>query len=354
MQPWIRPACRDYYMQRLLHCFNRQVMYNEVAPMTKPKEWRGVRPRVVACLRLGLMAFLLFPLVSSLTAQPISTNRVLELDGTGGYVELPPNVFNDLDEATVEAWVRWDDFSGTGKRLFNYGDALRDMSLFSGYDSTTLRFVVADPSGKREDLHLVLAEGFLRPQQWCHVAGVSGKGGMKLYLDGALVGTNAYTGSFSAFTNGTRNYLGQTVTTNDPPANFKGALDEVRVWRVARTAEQIQQTMLQRLTGREEGLAALWNFDDVADGVVKDSGPGAHHGKLIGSAKAVAGDTPASHAPTRVSKVLELDGKDSYVQLPDNIFHSFTEGTVRGVGELGLFSGRRIFPKVVQFRRAVS
>jgi hypothetical protein len=74
---------------------------------------------------------------------------------------------------------------------------------------------------------------------------------MKLYLDGVLVGTNAYTGSFSAFTNGTRNYLGERVTTNDPPSNFKGAMDEVRVWRVARSAEQIRQTMLQRLTGRE-------------------------------------------------------------------------------------------------------
>ncbi len=257
-------------------------------------------------------------------------NRVLELDGTGGYVELPPNIFNDLDEATVEAWVRWDDFSGTGKRLFNYGDAARDMSLYSGYGWTRLTFVVATPTGSISDLRTVNADGFLRPQHWVHVAGVSGKGGMKLYLDGALVGTNAYTGSFSAFKNGTRNYLGERVTTNAPPSNFKGAMDEVRVWRVARSAEQIRQTMLQRLTGREEGLAALWTFDDVADGVVKDSGPGGHHGKLIGSARAVVGDTPASRAPTRVSKVLELDGKDSFVELPSGAFTNLDEVTVEG------------------------
>jgi signal transduction histidine kinase/ligand-binding sensor domain-containing protein/DNA-binding response OmpR family regulator len=143
---------------------------------------------------------------------------------------------------------------------------------------------------------------------------------MKFYLDGALLGSNAYTGSFSAFKNGTRNYLGERVTTNDPPTNFKGAIDEVRVWRVARSAEQIRQAMFQRLTGREEGLAALWNFDDVANGVVKDSGPGAHHGKLIGSAKAVGGDTPASLAPARVSKVLDLDGTNSFVELPAKLF----------------------------------
>jgi hypothetical protein len=101
--------------------------------MTKRKERRGVRPRVVACLRLGLMAFLLFPLVSSLTAQPTATNRVLELDGTGGYVELPPNIFNDLDEATVELWARLDDLRGREQRFFNYGDALNDLSLMTGY-----------------------------------------------------------------------------------------------------------------------------------------------------------------------------------------------------------------------------
>ena len=71
-------------------------------------------------------------------------------------------------------------------------------------------------------------------------------------------------------------------------------MDEVRVWRVARSDEQIRQAMLQRLTGKEEGLAALWNFDDVANGVVKDSGPGAHHGKLMGQAKVVEATLPSA------------------------------------------------------------
>jgi len=203
-----------------------------------------------------------------LDAQPFSSNRVLELDGTGGYVELPPNIFNDLDEATVEAWVRWDDFNGEGKRLFNYGDALHDMSLLSQYNSTELRFVVADPSGKLADLHWIMVGDILRPRQWCHVAGVSGKGGMKLYLNGVLVGTNAYTGSFSALKNGTRNYLGDRVTTNDPPVMFKGAMDEFRVWSRARSETEIKADMFKRLTGTEPGLAGLWNFDQVENGVV--------------------------------------------------------------------------------------
>jgi ligand-binding sensor domain-containing protein/signal transduction histidine kinase len=266
----------------------------------------------------------------SAAAQPSpapAANRVLEMDGTGGYVELPPNIFNDLEDATVEAWVRWDDFSGEYKRLFNYGDARRDFSITSRDASPSLWFVVGDD---QRELHEVVVPNLLRTQQWCHVAAVSGKGGMKLYLNGALAGTNEYTGSFAGLNSGDRFYLGQRVTTNDPPTNFKGAMDEVRVWKVARTGAQIRETMFRRLTGKEPGLSALWNFENVENGVVKDAGPGAHHGKLIGNAKVLAEDTPASLAPARVSNVLQLDGRDSFVELPANAFTNLDEVTVEG------------------------
>ena len=232
---------------------------------------------------------------STLNSQPASTtNYVLVLDGTNSFVELPPNIFNDLTEATVEAWVRWDDFGGGFNRVFNYGDALRDMTIAS-WSTTTLGFGVAGPTGTLEDLHPLRVDGLLRPRQWCHVAAVSGKGGMRLYFNGTLVGTNAYTGSFSAFKNGTRNYLGKGVTTNDPPANLKGAMDEVRVWKVARTAEQIRESLGRRLTGSEEGLVGLWNFDDQAN-AGRDASPGAHHGKLMGRARVVEADLPRPEA----------------------------------------------------------
>ena len=58
-----------------------------------------------------------------LCAQQVFTNRVLEVDGTGGYVELPPNIFNDLTEATVEMWVKWRSFpTNDPSRVFSYGE----------------------------------------------------------------------------------------------------------------------------------------------------------------------------------------------------------------------------------------
>jgi len=296
-----------------------------------------VKPRLASYA--GLLAGVgLFARLSTVQAQPATAaNHVLELDGTGGYVELPPNIFNDLTEATVEAWVRWDDFSGAFKRVFNYGDTLRDLSITSRQDEASLWFVIGDA---HQELHGVLVPNLLRTQQWCHVAAVSGPGGMKVYLNGALAGSDPYTGSFARLNNGNRFYLGQRVTTNDPPTNFKGAIDEVRVWRVARTEAQIRETMFRRLTGQEPGLAALWNFDNVENGVVKDSGPEAHDGKLVGSAKVV----PAESQTVRSEPVVDLDGTNSAVELPPNIFNGLSNATIeawvkfRGRGETRFYS----------------
>jgi hypothetical protein len=198
-------------------------------------------------------------------------------------VELPPNIFNDLTEDTVEAWVRWDDFRGPYKRAFNYGDALQDVSITTRADTANLWFVLGDTN---QVLHGVEIPNVLPTQQWTHVAAVSGPRGAQLYLNGALVGTNEYTGSFAALGNGRRFRLGQTVTSNDLPTSFKGGIDEVRVWRGALGEDQILAGMFQPLVGNEPGLAAVWNFDRVENDVVRDSGPGGHHGKIIGPARA--------------------------------------------------------------------
>ena len=57
---------------------------------------------------------------STLNSQPSSHNRVLELDGKGSYVELPSNIFTNLDEATIEGWVKWESFGGV-ERFFEFG-----------------------------------------------------------------------------------------------------------------------------------------------------------------------------------------------------------------------------------------
>jgi signal transduction histidine kinase/ligand-binding sensor domain-containing protein/CheY-like chemotaxis protein/protocatechuate 3,4-dioxygenase beta subunit len=250
----------------------------------------------------------LFGQLAPLHGQPAATNHVLELDGHGGYVELPPNIFNDLTQATVEAWVRWDDFSGTLKRVFFYGSPFQEMTITanvqSGPDLAGLGFAVSD--GSKTNNVWAYTPDILKTQTWCHVAGVSGPGGMKLYLDGGLLRTNAYTGSFAALKNGSPSYLGQHGLTNAPPTDFKGALDEVAVWKVARTEEQIRKDMFTRLAGKEPGLVGLWNFDELTNGLVQDLSPGHHDGKLVGNARVVEAALPSASTLVPWSRLIVL------------------------------------------------
>ncbi|MFN7732267.1 MAG: LamG domain-containing protein, partial [Pirellula sp.] len=40
-----------------------------------------------------------------------------------------------------------------------------------------------------------------------------------------------------------------------------GVMDEIQIWKIARSQEDIQSSMLTQLQGNEDGLAAYWNFD---------------------------------------------------------------------------------------------
>src|SRR5262249_7570813 len=97
-----------------------------------------------------------------------------------------------------------------------------------------------------------------------------------------------YTGSLSAL--GRTNYYFGRSDSNVKDA-FRGDLDDVRIWRGARTAEQIRQNMFKSLTGQEPGLVGNWNFDDPAN-PGRDLSPGRHDGKLVGSAEVIETDRP--------------------------------------------------------------
>ncbi len=215
-------------------------------------------------------------------------NRVLELDGKGAYVELPTAAFADLHTATVEAWVRWDEW-GYFDQWFAYGEpgAWRGLGLNHFGTSSVLQFFIY--AGQAEDLHVVSVTAPSQPGMWLHLAAVSGPGGMHFYLGGLLVGEHPNGSSFADLGDETRTYLGKSLWADNAP--FHGALDEVRLWSVARSGEQIAADMNRTLSGDEPGLIALWNFDD-GDG--RDATENHHDGTLQEGARSTATPFPGA------------------------------------------------------------
>ena len=267
----------------------------ETAPFPAVCQSQSVRPRgnpsfrSRAFRRASLLVALLIGGLSIVTSP--AQNRVLELDGNGSYVELPTNIFQNLAEATVEVWAKWDQLNSYS-RVFEFGANWQSMSVFNHGVTTDLRFNLY-PKRAQNNLALTYnarANGVLRTNEWFHIAAVSGPGGMRLYVNGALVATHTNEAGLASIKAEQLNLFGRGLTRNPDDRDFFGQMDEVRVWSYRRSAEQIRDNMKRRLSGREEGLVGLWNFDD---GTATDSSPGAHHGKLVGNARVVTPSLPA-------------------------------------------------------------
>jgi Concanavalin A-like lectin/glucanases superfamily/Bacterial Ig-like domain len=125
------------------------------------------------------------------------------------------------------------------------------------------------------------------PGEWMHVALVHDNGILKVYKNGVQI---------SAIPSGTTQqpstgalpvlYLGGAIINSERIYTFLGQIDEVRLWNVARTTDEINADMQRLLTGSEPGLAAYYQMSDGAgltltddsiyswDGTLLDYGPG--------------------------------------------------------------------------------
>ena len=247
-------------------------------------------------------ALLLFLPTSTTHAQPAAPNRVLDLDGRGDWVELPPAGFTNFHQATIEAWVRWRAFN-LSARVFDFGAQQREIYVgsTSGGGTVGMKFMIVDAAGsrRREEVY-----GGFRPDTWAHVAVVTGPGGVRMYLNGLLVATNSFAGSLSSL--GADNYfLGIENFRTNRTAALNGQLDEVRVWSVMRTEEEIRTNVFRRLSGREPGLAGLWNFDDPEQ-PGRDASTNGYHGRLVGGARSVPLELPP---PAQVPQPTLVEGR---------------------------------------------
>ena len=235
--------------------------------------------------------------ISSLRAQPAnpaSTIHVLDLDGSGSYVELPPKLFTN-EVVTVEGWVKWREF-GYMSRFFHFADAARNIDVINRDTTNTLWFEQfrQPPYG---DLHTTSVPNVLQLGESYHIAVVAGTNEVRLYLNGFLVATNEEP---SAWTPPTppplKNYLGRSVlrdVTTPHDADFDGQMAEVRLWAGERTPEEIRSNLFRRLTGQEPGLLALWNF---ADGTARDASPNGRNGTLRGNARITESALPTAQS----------------------------------------------------------
>ena len=240
------------------------------------------------------------------TSSVWAVNRALSSVGYGDYVEISESqTLNSINsQVTMEAWIKPTAFPNEWMPLIYKGGEFspdlshRSYNLWINHDGRL--HLVSAPTGMPQ-MTLNMPGGSIRLNTWQHVAGVVDAKNqvMKVFIDGKGIGSKNFGNDIGVSSLPLR--IGWSHELTFPShAPFAGQIDEVRIWNVARTQEEIQATMNTTLTGQEEGLVGYWNFDD--DTVI-DLSPNSNDGILHGNAQIVEASLPDEFIHKEISVI---------------------------------------------------
>jgi hypothetical protein len=211
-------------------------------------------------------------------AAPVGSSRyALELDGADDYVSLGNPASLQLEGAiTIEAWVKVQATDGR-REIVAHGAGGVYLRIQDGQYQIGVGDQYASYKIPEKDL-----------DDWIHLAGAyDGKqGAWLLFHNGSKVShQSAPTGAMTVKEDWA---IGRS---------FTGQINNVRLWNVARTEEELWQDMHHRLAGGEPGLVGDWPLDEGSGDRVRDR-------------------ACENHGQFHVGYSLALDGKDDYVRIP--------------------------------------
>ena len=287
--------------------------------------------------RISLVAFATLAIVaSSLPLAPISSaagNQALLLDGVNDGILLgtsgTPSPLG-AQQFTLELWFMRTGAgvaasTGTGGNtdsipLITKGRSESDGSnvdtnYFLGIDASSGE-LEADFEDQRASNNNNPVNGVTAVTQnvWHHAAVTFSGTQFCLYLDGALDGTCLATSQTPRFDSIQAPAIGTASDSTGALAGFfAGRVDEVRIWNVARTQQQIQGSMNSELTSGT-GLIGRWGVNDGAGTSVAGS-VGGINGTTTGGPTWVSGAPALDGPPPSGNQALLLDGVNDGILL---------------------------------------
>ena len=250
------------------------------------------------------------------------------------YATVTPAVVTALDSPaamTAEAWIYPLDLPASGSvAMLSKGAAGWEVR----YNATgKISFVTAGvqttvPGGDPTEL---IGKTRVEPRVWTHVAVVwdGATETKQLFINGVLDAAVPAQGAMGA------SVLPLTFAAEPSvgPAfarAFYGALDEVRFWRVARSAQEVQANHSLRLNGSEPGLSGLWNCNEAnaafaADGSISSLDAALAAGMSLFNRV----DGVSLGNPLLASYTIALNGVDQAATIADDpAFGGFTHLTI--------------------------
>ncbi|MFZ0388870.1 MAG: LamG-like jellyroll fold domain-containing protein [Calditrichia bacterium] len=246
---------------------------------------------------LFIVLFLVSVLSTPLSAQMPGSGNALDFDGTNDYVAMGSaanlQITGDL---TIECWVYINQYPGSPAvySLATYGDngegeATNQIYRFQINSSGNLGLVWEYGSGLNNDV-VINSTRNLATGQWHHVAVVRDATSslVRFYINGVLEADKIYTNAPTGGSSGVAVLGGGFSSSSTAPSGvpqtggfLAGRLDEVRIWRTVRTAEQIRDNICATFTGTETLLEGYWRMDQSSGTSLPDYSGNNYDGTLM-------------------------------------------------------------------------
>ncbi|RKY97424.1 MAG: hypothetical protein DRQ13_04695 [Ignavibacteriae bacterium] len=218
---------------------------------------------------IGLLTFIiiLVSLKSNLFAQDPFPGTALNFDGTDNYVQCGDSgsigISNSL---TIEAWIKVPSSFPAGSRVGNIIGNFAHSPNFNleGHTNGRLRFW-----WNGGELNIFTTNFDMRDDSWHHIAVIRDftENEVIFYVDGEIRRFYPNAGSNVDYQWPLR--IGGDFRAN-PGIPFNGLIEEVRLWNVVRTEQEIRENMHLTLTGNETGLVSYWQFNEASGDTTYD------------------------------------------------------------------------------------
>ena len=205
------------------------------------------------------------------TAQPFGAWLALPGNPNMAHARIPANAaLNPTSHFTFEAWVSITNNSSAGEDCRSIAGKNWQAAWWIGLcgvsGKPTLRSYLRGSSSSRNG-------GQIEPGRWTHVAVVFNGTQRLHYINGELAASFDETGALTTSTDEMR--IGSDVNWPFPPS---GAINEARLWNVARTQDEIRENLSKPITAPETGLVAVWPLAGSVNDIL-----GPHDGSTTGT-----------------------------------------------------------------------
>src|SRR5439155_12754906 len=192
------------------------------------------------------------------------------LNGTNAYVSLPSINLSAGTALTIEAWIAPNALTNTATseviRQEGAGSFPPPPDWLISFRNNGTLLVFGLNAGGYQDLVVPISPDDYVDGNWHHIAATYDGTTKRIYKDGIQIGSASQSGNVAA--TGGSCIVGANL---HYPEYVNGLIDEVRIWRLERSADELKQSLNQSLFGSEVGLAGYWRFDEGVGGPVFDA-----------------------------------------------------------------------------------